>query len=74
MTVTQKKRQDLKEAFDFSDLDSNGKIDFLEFLTLVEKCGVRIDTPQAQSGFKVLDTDHDGMIGFDEFMEWWRTK
>ena len=72
MTVTQEKLRDLKEAFDFSDSDSNGEIDFVEFVTLLEEFGVSIDTAQAQSGFEALDTDNDGMIGFDEFVEWWR--
>ena len=70
--MTQEKLRALKDAFDFSDSDGNGKIDFVEFVTLLEEFEVSIDTAQAQSGFEALDTDNDGMIGFDEFMAWWR--
>jgi calmodulin/calcium-binding protein CML/plastin-2 len=70
--VTEEKLRELKEAFDFSDRDGNGKIDLLEFISLLEDFGVSIDTAQAQSGFETLDTDDDGMIDFDEFAAWWR--
>lgn len=72
MTVTEEKLQELKEAFDYSDADSDGKINLLEFISLLEDFGVFIDTAQAQAGFETLDTDNDGFIGFDEFAEWWR--
>lgn len=72
MTVTEQERQELKEAFDFSDGDSNGKINFLEFVDMLESLGAGIDAAQAQFGFKEVDTDGDGMIDFDEFIEWWR--
>jgi Ca2+-binding EF-hand superfamily protein len=72
MTVTEEERRELKEAFDFNDSDSNGKIDFVEFLAMLEGLEAEIDTAQAQFGFKAVDTDGDGTISFDEFVEWWR--
>jgi Ca2+-binding EF-hand superfamily protein len=72
MTVTEEERRELKEAFDFSDTDSNGKIDFMEFVVLLEGLEAGIDAPQAQTGFETVDTDSDGAISFDEFLEWWR--
>jgi Ca2+-binding EF-hand superfamily protein len=72
MAVTSKERRELKEAFDFNDSDSNGKIDFVEFVAMLEGLEADIDAAQAQFGFKAVDTDGDGMISFDEFVEWWR--
>ena len=72
MEVTQEERRELKESFDFNDSDSNGKIDFVEFLAMLEKLEAGIDAAQAQFGFEAIDTDGDGMISFDEFVEWWR--
>ncbi len=72
MSLTQDKLRELKDAFEFSDRDGNGRIDFLEFVNLVEDFGMFIDTAQAQAGFETLDTDDDGMIDFDEFIEWWQ--
>ena len=72
MTVTQEERRELKEAFDFSDSDNNGKVDFVEFIALLEQLEVGVDAAQAQLGFEAVDTDGDGVISFDEFLEWWR--
>lgn len=72
MEISEKDRQELKQAFDYSDSDRNGKIDFMEFVAMLEGLGVRVDTAQAQFGFETVDTDGDGMIDFDEFVEWWR--
>jgi len=72
VTVTEKERLELKEAFDYNDSDSSGKIDFVEFLAMLEGLEAGIDASQAQLGFKTVDTDGDGAISFDEFLEWWR--
>jgi Ca2+-binding EF-hand superfamily protein len=70
--VTQEERQELRESFDFIDSDSNGKIDFVEFVAMLEGLEAEIDAAQAQIGFETVDTDGDGTISFDEFIEWWR--
>ena len=72
MEVTQEERQELRESFDFIDSDSNGKIDFVEFVAMLEGLEAEIDAAQAQIGFETVDTDGDGTISFDEFIEWWR--
>jgi Ca2+-binding EF-hand superfamily protein len=72
MNVTDEERRELKEAFDFNDSDSNGKIDFVEFVAMLDGLEAGIDTAEAQLGFAEVDTDSDGMISFDEFIEWWR--
>jgi Ca2+-binding EF-hand superfamily protein len=70
--VTDEERRELKEAFDFNDSDGNGKIDFVEFVAMLNGLEAGIDTAQAQFGFEEVDTDNDGMVSFDEFVEWWR--
>jgi calmodulin len=70
--VSEEERRELREAFDFNDSDSNGKIDFVEFIAMLEGLEAGIDAVQAQIGFKAVDTDGDGTISFDEFVEWWR--
>ena len=59
MKVTQEERRELKEAFDFTDSDSNSKIDFVEFVAMLEGLEAGIDAAQAQSGFKAVDIDGD---------------
>jgi calmodulin len=70
--VTQEERQQLREAFEAGDSDGNGKIDFVEFVAMLERLGADLDAAKAQFGFEAVDTDGDGMIDFDEFVEWWR--
>lgn len=72
MKVTQEERRELEEAFDLSDSDDNGKIDFVEFVAMLERLEAGIDAAQAQIGFEAVDTDGDGTVSFDEFVEWWR--
>jgi len=72
VSVTPEERAELKEGFDFNDSDGNGKIDFVEFVAMLEGLDAGIDADQAQMGFGTIDTDGDGMIDFDEFVEWWR--
>ena len=72
MEISETDRQELREAFDFNDSDSNGKIDFVEFMAMLEGLEAGIDAAQAQIGFESVDTDGDGMISCDEFIEWWR--
>jgi Ca2+-binding EF-hand superfamily protein len=30
-----------------------------------------IDEEEARIGFRAIDTDRDGAVGLDEFVEWW---
>jgi len=72
VTVTDEERQELMDAFEFSDSDNNGRIDFVEFIALLEGLDADVDAATAQIGFKAVDTDGNGSISFDEFLEWWR--
>lgn len=73
MAVTEEERRELKEAFDYNDSDNNGRIDFMEFVSMLNGLEAGIDTAQAQIGFETIDTNGNGTISFDEFIEWWRS-
>lgn len=65
-------RQQLREAFEANDGDNNGAIDFVEFMSMLDGLNAGIDVSKAQTGFATVDTNGDGVISFDEFIEWWR--
>lgn len=69
--MTEHSREELREEFDYFDSDDNGKIEFDEFLGLLEALGADVKDDEAHAGFDALDTDGDGHIDFHEFLAWW---
>jgi Ca2+-binding EF-hand superfamily protein len=64
---------DLDEQFDECDADGDQRIDFTEFVELLEKLGSELPMTQRRDRFAAIDTDSDGAINRSEFMDWWRS-
>jgi Ca2+-binding EF-hand superfamily protein len=62
---------DLKESFEYNDLDRDGKIEFKEFVSMLESLEAGIEPDEARMGFREIDVDRDGGIELDEFIRWW---
>lgn len=62
---------DVREAFEQTDEDGNGKIDLPEFRKLLESLGSKLDPAKAETLFDVIDGNEDGLIGYPEFEAWW---
>ncbi|CAH1775337.1 unnamed protein product [Owenia fusiformis] len=59
--------KELDEIFAKVDLDRNGRIDFKEFLTMLEdKMKVQCEDAEMRQAFKVFDRDNNGYIDCDE--------
>jgi len=61
----------------FSKFDSNkdGSLDLKELNALcTELSGKRLTPMEVESALFKLDTNGDGMITIDEFVDWWRSK
>ena len=58
--------------FDHFDADHTGKINVIELQEMCESMGKEMDINAAWEALKALDKAGDGMISFDEFLEWWR--
>jgi Ca2+-binding EF-hand superfamily protein len=71
MAVTPEEYDELKESFEYNDSNADGKIDFSEFLSMLNDLEADIGEAEARIGFRAIDTDRDGAIGLDEFVEWW---
>jgi Ca2+-binding EF-hand superfamily protein len=71
MAVTPEEYTELKESFEYNDSNKDGKIDFDEFMSMLDDLEADIDETEAQIGFRAIDTDRDGAVGLDEFVEWW---
>jgi Ca2+-binding EF-hand superfamily protein len=71
MPVTPEEYTELKESFEYNDSNRDGKIDFDEFMSMLDDLEADIDEEAARIGFRAIDTDRDGAVGLDEFVEWW---
>jgi calmodulin len=63
---------ELRETFDYNDLDHDGSIGLDEFRTMLENLDAGLSAEEAATGFTEIDANHDGLIDFDEFLAWWR--
>lgn len=63
--------EEIEELFEQNDTDGNGDIDFGEFTALVADLDPTMSRPVLTIGFRDIDTNKDGLINFDEFLEWW---
>ncbi|MGR9091766.1 MAG: EF-hand domain-containing protein [Gammaproteobacteria bacterium] len=68
------KAAEIKENFDYFDRDGNGRIDFGEFVELMNALNAELTNDQARLGFESLDTDENGQIDLAEFQAWWANK
>jgi Ca2+-binding EF-hand superfamily protein len=71
MTLSPEELDEFKETFAYNDLDADGKIEFNEFLKMLNALEAGMSRDEARIGFDVVDTDDDGLIDLDEFIAWW---
>jgi len=64
-------KQELKEDFEQADSDGDGRINFVEFSSLLEDLEAGMSTEELRIGFHEIDTDQDGRIDLREFIDWW---
>jgi Ca2+-binding EF-hand superfamily protein len=62
---------ELAESFAYNDRDDDGKIGLAEFKTMLDELESGIGDDDARIGFAAIDTDRDGAIELDEFLDWW---
>jgi Ca2+-binding EF-hand superfamily protein len=71
MDLTPEELADLKESFEYNDLDHDGKIKLREFMSMLESLEAGMEPDEARMGFQEIDLDNDGGIELDEFIRWW---
>ena len=71
MPPTPDEIDELKESFEYNDANEDGRIEFDEFVSMLEELESGISRNEARVGFTAIDGDHDGSIDFGEFVTWW---
>ena len=61
---------DIKSHFDHVDSDGNGRIDKDEFMSLVERLGLKRSDDIVDMAFASIDSNENGTIDFAEFQTW----
>ncbi len=64
---------DVEEQFDECDADGDQRIDFAEFSTLLGMLGSEMRAAQRRTRFDIIDTNRDGVIDRNEFVDWLRS-
>jgi Ca2+-binding EF-hand superfamily protein len=71
MPLDDEELEELRESFRYNDFDEDGRIEFGEFLQMLEELEAEVGHEEARIGFAETDTDRDGTIDFEEFLGWW---
>jgi Ca2+-binding EF-hand superfamily protein len=58
----------LQRLFKIGDKDGNGVLDSVEFRELLTKSGFELDGPTITKIMEAADTNHDGVIQYEEFL------
>jgi calmodulin/calcium-binding protein CML/plastin-2 len=62
---------ELREAFDYNDRDGDGRIQLDEFAAMLDELESDMSAKDVEIGFQDIDTNDDGLIDFEEFVDWW---
>ena len=71
--MTSEALAELREDFDEFDIDGDGRLEFDEFLEFMDGLGADMSNFFNGTATTEIYTDRDGVIGFDEFVAWWRS-
>lgn len=72
MPLIEEEYEELEDSFRYNDANNDGRIDFTEFVNMLDALEAGMKTDEARVGFEEIDTDKDGSIELDEFIDWWR--
>ncbi|MEM9493691.1 MAG: EF-hand domain-containing protein [Myxococcota bacterium] len=70
-SLTEDQIAELREIFGHYDDNGNGVIDRDEFRALLEALDAQLTDDEIDAGLRAVDSNGNGQIEFEEFLEWW---
>ncbi len=64
-------RDALFRLFERLDINKDGQLDEAEFGEILERLGWDSPAEVRSLEFAAMDGDSDGLVGFEEFADWW---
>ena len=64
----------LRGSFDTQDLNRDGRLTLGEFMRFMSSTDAQMSTEDCQNAFDEIDTDHDGLVDFAQFLVWWNER
>jgi calmodulin len=71
ISLSEDEIEEIREIFSHFDVDGNGVIEHDEFGALLRTLDDTIGDDDIRAGLDALDENRNGVIDFDEFLEWW---
>lgn len=71
MNTTSRQQQEVREHFASCDTDRDHRINYAEFVALLENLEAGMAEEEMRIGFGLIDLDGNGYITLDEFQRWW---
>lgn len=62
---------ELQKEFMLADRDHDGHVNFEEFTRLLDGLDAGMARSDMHIGFREVDTNRDGLIDCQEFIDWW---
>jgi Ca2+-binding EF-hand superfamily protein len=62
---------ELRQSFDSADGNGDGRIVSDEFRKLLQALDDDLSEDECLLAFELTDSDGDGSVSFEEFMDWW---
>lgn len=69
--LTEERVEEIREIFVHFDKNGDGVIQKSEFAKLLEALGAEMSADEIDAGLRALDENQNGLIDFDEFLDWW---